>query len=154
MDDYSNRRDEKVIADRDELLALLDKCDIGWLGLSRNDEPYVVPVNFTREGNRLYIHSSPIGKKIDYLTANPIVCLTALPEHSYIEGKGNYHYRCVICYGIASIVADREEKLAAYQSLCAKIDPTVMSDVDDDCLERSAIIRIDIEKITGKHGKE
>lgn len=152
MDDYHNRREKQVISDSEELLAILDACDFGWLGLSRDDKPYVLPVNFTREGDKLYIHSSPTGKKIDYIKASPKVCLTAVDNPQYVEGRGNYRYRCVICYGTASVVEDREEMLAAYQSLCAKIDPLVMQDVDDECLDRSAIIRIDITKLTGKHG--
>ncbi|MFH2056660.1 MAG: pyridoxamine 5'-phosphate oxidase family protein [bacterium] len=154
MDDFRNRRQKQEITDREELLAILDKCDIGWLGMSRADEPYVLPVNFTREGEKLYIHCSPTGKKIDFLIANPNVCLTALENPEYIEGRGNYRYRCVICYGKARLVEDREEMLAAYQSLCAKIDPLVMEDINDDCLDRSAIICIEIEKLTGKHGVE
>lgn len=154
MDDYRNRREEQTIDDQEQLLEILDRCEIGWLGTSRNLEPYVVPVNFTREKQKLYVHCSPTGKKIDFINANPNVCLTALETPEYIEGRGNYRYRSVICYGRASIVENREEKLAAYQSLCAKIDPLVMQDVDEDCLERSAIICIEISKMTGKHGVE
>jgi nitroimidazol reductase NimA-like FMN-containing flavoprotein (pyridoxamine 5'-phosphate oxidase superfamily) len=111
-----------------------------------------VPVNFTREGNSIYIHSSPTGMKIDCIRRNSGVCLTVLARHRYLEGIGNYSYQCVIVYGRASLVADNEERLEAYRSLCAKIDPVVMSDVDDDCVARSAIIRIEIDKITGKKG--
>ncbi len=154
MDQYQNRRTEQEITDYDELLQIIDACDIGWLGLTAGTEPYVIPVNFTREDDRLYIHCSPTGKKIDIIAKNPNVCLTALSEHKYIEGEGNYSYRCAICYGQASVVESREEMVAAYQSLCARIDPSVMADVTDKCLDRSAIICIDIEKITGKHGVE
>ena len=152
MDDHHKRRRRQVIADETLLLELLDSTDIGFLGLSRGDKPYVVPVNFTRQGKCLYIHSAPGGRKIDYLKANPNVCLTVLASHRYLAGEGNYSFRSVIVTGQAVLVEDREEKIAAYQSLCRKIDPLVMPQVTDDCIDRSAIVRIDIKTMSGKKG--
>lgn len=152
METPEARNQKQVITDRETLLGLLDDADIGFLGLHTGEYPYVVPVNFTREGDSIYVHSSPTGMKIDCIRRDATVCLTVLGKHDYLDGVGNYSYQCAIVYGRASLITDQEEILEAYRSLCSKIDPVVMSDVNDDCIGRSAIIRIEIEEITGKKG--
>lgn len=61
---------------RVECMALLSAQRIGRLGCSRNGQPYVVPITFALEGNHLYSFSLT-GQKIDWMRANPLVCVQA-----------------------------------------------------------------------------
>jgi uncharacterized protein len=58
----------------EECRELLVRTGFGHLGCARNDEPYVVPIYFVYEEERLYGFST-FGKKIEWMRANPKVCI-------------------------------------------------------------------------------
>lgn len=64
-----------VEMNRAESLAVLGSTHLGHLACVRDGVPYVVPVYFAFEGGFLYGVSAP-GKKIDWMRANPAVCLS------------------------------------------------------------------------------
>jgi uncharacterized protein len=59
---------------RQECGELLNRVSIGRLGCSLNDQPYVVPVSFSYETDRIYVFST-LGKKIKWMRQNPKICL-------------------------------------------------------------------------------
>ena len=59
---------------RQECGELLNRVSIGRLGCALNDQPYVVPVSFSDETDRIYVFST-LGKKIKWMRQNPKVCL-------------------------------------------------------------------------------
>jgi uncharacterized protein len=58
----------------DECTDLLSRVSFGRLACSLNDKPYIVPVCFAYEAERVYVFST-VGKKIDWMRQNPKVCL-------------------------------------------------------------------------------
>ena len=58
----------------EECLDSVARAAVGRLGCSLNDQPYVVPIYFAYEGEWLYVFSTP-GKKIEWMRANPKVCV-------------------------------------------------------------------------------
>ena len=59
-----------------ECAEILSRNDLGRLGCSRYDQPYIVPIHysFDAERNCLYAFST-IGQKIEWMRENPKVCL-------------------------------------------------------------------------------
>ncbi len=57
-----------------ECSELLKRVSIGRLGCSLDDQPYVVPVQFSYESDSIYIFSTA-GKKIKWMRKNAKVCL-------------------------------------------------------------------------------
>ena len=53
---------------------VLVRATIGRLGCSLDNQPYVVPVYLAYEPGRVYVFST-IGKKIEWMRANPKVCI-------------------------------------------------------------------------------
>ena len=58
----------------EECLAVLGRCRIGRLGCARDNQPYVVPVHFSLDGDSLYSFAT-LGQKITWMRDNPKVCL-------------------------------------------------------------------------------
>jgi nitroimidazol reductase NimA-like FMN-containing flavoprotein (pyridoxamine 5'-phosphate oxidase superfamily) len=58
----------------EECREILVHTGFGHLGCTRNDEPYVVPIYFVYEQERLYGFST-FGRKIEWMRANPKVCI-------------------------------------------------------------------------------
>jgi len=55
---------------------LLARLGMGRLGCACNNQPYVIPIYFAYEPERLYGFST-IGKKIEWMRDNPLVCVEA-----------------------------------------------------------------------------
>ena len=65
-----------VATSQHECSDLLKRISIGRLACSLDNQPYVVPVRFSYEPDRIYIFST-VGKKIKWMRQNPKVCLQA-----------------------------------------------------------------------------
>ena len=61
---------------RQESLEVLARTHLGRLACARQMQPYVVPIHFAYQDNSLYSFSL-LGQKIDWMRANPLVCVEA-----------------------------------------------------------------------------
>lgn len=61
---------------RQASLDFLAHIHVGRLGCSHADQPYVVPIYFSYQGDFLYTFST-VGQKIEWMRANPLVCIQA-----------------------------------------------------------------------------
>ena len=75
-----------------EIDAMLARHQVGRLGCTANDRPYVVPVNYVYDGSNIYCYSAP-GRKIDTMREQPLVAF----EVDEIESDSSW--RCVIIEG-------------------------------------------------------
>nr|MDQ2705825.1 pyridoxamine 5'-phosphate oxidase family protein [Pseudomonadota bacterium] len=86
--------------DRSECMTLLREARFGRLACARDGQPYVVPISFAVDGNDLYSFSL-IGQKVEWMRANPKVCVQA----DVFEPDGEW--RSVVCYGRYEELPDR-----------------------------------------------
>ncbi len=61
---------------RQESLEVLARTHLGRLACARGMQPYVVPIHFAYQNHWLYSFSV-LGQKIDWMRANPLVCVEA-----------------------------------------------------------------------------
>lgn len=61
---------------QDDCRKLLKRVPMGRLACSLENQPYIVPVCFAYEAERLYVFSTA-GKKIEWMRQNPKVCVQA-----------------------------------------------------------------------------
>ena len=59
---------------QDECRTALGRVSFGRLACARDHQPYVVPIYFSYDGTYLYGFST-LGKKIEWMRSNPLVCL-------------------------------------------------------------------------------
>jgi nitroimidazol reductase NimA-like FMN-containing flavoprotein (pyridoxamine 5'-phosphate oxidase superfamily) len=59
-----------------QCVELLSRIQLGRLGCSRFDQPYIVPIHFSFDAERHCVYAfSTIGQKIEWMRKNPKVCL-------------------------------------------------------------------------------
>jgi hypothetical protein len=81
---------------------LLEKYSIGRLGLTFQNESYIVPVTYKYGQGRVFFHSAKQGKKVDFIKNNSRVCFEV---DEYEKG-----WASVICYGTLNLREDIEAK--------------------------------------------
>ena len=147
------RRNDKEIRDRSELESIMETAAVCRIGLSENNIPYVVPVNYGYKENRLYFHAAPQGKKIDIIRQNNHVCFEIDIDCEVVKSETpcawGMRYRSVIGFGKAFPVQEFEEKKAALNLICAHYSGNAF-DFTKDQMEKVAVFRVEIESMTGK----
>lgn len=104
------------IEDRNVINAILKKCRTCYVGMSDNDVPYVLPMNFGIEGDRVILHSAQEGRMWETIKKNPKVCLnwTLGEELAWQDQQVGCSYRVksssVIIEGTVEIIDDNVEK--------------------------------------------
>ncbi len=153
--DAQMRRSDKEITDRDVLERLLDDAQVLHLGLVDEGRPYVVPLNFGREGDVLYVHCAAEGRKLRCLTAQPAVCveverLDRVTKGSSACGEWTSHYESAIGFGTARVLADEADRERGLQAIMAKYSGRRDWTFKPETLAKTIVVRIDLERLTGK----
>jgi uncharacterized protein len=148
------RRAEKEITNRREIDDILSKATICRIGLIDHGTPYIVPLNYGYKDNCLYFHSAPQGNKIELLKHNPTVCFEIEHDLSLITTgipcKWSMHYKSVIGYGTASFITNICEKQEALSIIINHYSPGTSYEIPENNLHEIVIIKVEINKITGK----
>ena len=149
---------ERQVTDPQQILDILDKGKVLYLGLCAGDEPYVVPMNYgyTMEEGKLvmYLHSAVQGKKLDMIQNNPKVFFALDCDRQPFDGvkpcQYGMVYSSVMGKGIAQIVEDVEEKKKA-MTILMKTQTGRDFQFVDRLVSIVTVIRIDVLEYTAKH---
>ncbi|MCJ7444869.1 MAG: pyridoxamine 5'-phosphate oxidase family protein [Methanotrichaceae archaeon] len=131
-----------------ECSALLAKSRYGRLGLSMNDEPYVIPMSHVYFGGKVYLHSRGKGKKVEFAAKNPNVCFQ-------VDRLDKNHWSSVVVYGIVRLSSDLDAKMRMFDAFIQKeMEGHGGKQFDRDQLEKMdmTIWEIEIREITGREG--
>lgn len=151
------RRKDREVTDFQEIIKIIDECQIVRLGLADGEYPYIVPVNFAyqvADGQiSLYIHGAMAGRKYEMLCKNPVCSFEMdIPlEMDCITEKGSVtmRYKCVM--GKAEVMfLEGHEKQAALDGIMARYEETRNFDYNKSCMNNTAIAKLTITEITAK----
>lgn len=121
--------------------------------------PYGVPLSLANTDDETwYFHCAQEGDKLDALRANPRVWLSATttcaPYYDSLQGSYTLQFKSAMAHGVAEIVTDDEEKIAALRAICERFLPKHMDGFDASIarsLGRTTVVRIKLtEPPTGK----
>lgn len=147
------RRRSREIADRAEIEAIIRADRVMHLALAHDNVPFLVPVFYGFDGSALYFHSASAGTKIEILKANDRVCFEITVDHGVVTAEAacdfEAQHRTVIGSGRARFVEDEAEKIRALDLIVAKFTDRGF-EYPKAKLGITTVIRIDIERITGK----
>lgn len=112
--------------------------------------PYVVPLNFVRRGQSLYIHCAPEGHKLDCIRANPNVAFSLTADVRIDREKSTTYYKSLCGLGTAVIVEDPAEKGRALDALAERYAALCPRPAPESAVARTGVVRVDIVALTGK----
>jgi nitroimidazol reductase NimA-like FMN-containing flavoprotein (pyridoxamine 5'-phosphate oxidase superfamily) len=147
------RRKDRALGEA-EALHLLEAAE--WGVLATVDEagwPYAVPVNHAVVEGALIIHSATVGHKLDNLAFNPKVSYCVVTVAETLPLELSTRYASAIVFGRAELLMDDYAKREALRALglrFAKAHPDLVDREIEKDLNRTTVVRIHIERVTGK----
>ena len=111
-----NRISYKASHEVSDLYSILDDNLVAHVGLVQDGRPLVIPMAYGRVDDTIYLHGSSGSRLMRLLHDEPEVCvsiteLTALKVARSTFNSG-MHYRSVVIFGKASLVADVDKNRA------------------------------------------
>ena len=116
------RRSDREVKDFDEIIKIVEKCDVCRLAFSDEEYPYIVPLNFGHQAEDgklvLYFHGANEGKKYDLIEKNNRAGFEMDCSHRLIASLDScsctMEYESVIGNGLIQFVPEEEK----YDALC------------------------------------
>ncbi|HSQ02516.1 MAG TPA: pyridoxamine 5'-phosphate oxidase family protein [Burkholderiales bacterium] len=112
--------------DFDTIARILDEALYCHIGFVENGQPYVMPMAFGRDGDRLYVHGSVAGRTLKTLASGIPLCVTVTHFDGLVFARSGFHssinYRSVIILGKA-VLLQGEEKYRAMDVIIDHLMP-------------------------------
>jgi nitroimidazol reductase NimA-like FMN-containing flavoprotein (pyridoxamine 5'-phosphate oxidase superfamily) len=131
---------------------------VGYLGLSMQGLPYVVPLTYGYIDGKILFHCGLEGKKLDYIRGNNRVCFTVSrhfgemvphPQRAICHVNSD----SVICYGIARIIDDVIERRKVLDMFNQCLQPNAKEITIEDVANCSAV-EIQVNEMTGREERD
>jgi uncharacterized protein len=105
---------EKTVNDRGTAYAILDAGFVAHVAVVDNEgQPYVVPVGYARDGDRVLFHGSTGSRLFRDLAAGQRTCLTVTLLDGMVLARSTFessmHYRGVMVLGECSVLEDADK---------------------------------------------
>jgi nitroimidazol reductase NimA-like FMN-containing flavoprotein (pyridoxamine 5'-phosphate oxidase superfamily) len=113
--------------DRDTVYRILDEGLICHIGFEVEGQPFVIPMAYARDGNRLILHGSIASRLMTRLAGGCEACVTVTLLDGLVLARSQFHhsmnYRSVVAFGRARPLQADEEKLQALERLVEHLVP-------------------------------
>lgn len=143
---------------QEECEKILERGRTGVLTVLGDDGyPYTVPINYYYTDGKVYLHCAKSGHKLDAIRSNPKVSFCVVERDDILQEKFTTLFKSAVAFGKAEILADKEEMRSSVTALAEKYCSDFLDEVPAE-VERGfdilCMIKINIEHLTGKQGKE
>ena len=143
--------------DRDTVYKILDSGIVCHVGFSVDGQPYVIPTNYGRAGDILYIHGSAASRMLRTLSEGIPMCVTVTHLDGLVLARSAFHhsvnYRSVVVLGTAKLVEDPAEKREALRIFTEQVMKGRWDDVrqpTEQELKGTTVLRIALEEVSAK----
>jgi nitroimidazol reductase NimA-like FMN-containing flavoprotein (pyridoxamine 5'-phosphate oxidase superfamily) len=143
--------------DRETVYAILDEGFICHVGFAVDGQPFVIPTGYARDGDKLYLHGSQASRMLRNLANGIDACVTVTIVDGLVLARSAFHhsmnYRSVLVFGRATLVDEREEKLAALLALSEHIVRGRWNDVREPTEEeliQTTVLCLPLEEASAK----
>jgi uncharacterized protein len=143
--------------DRETIYGILDATILCHVGFVQDGQPLVIPTNYAREGDTLFLHGATTSRLIRHVGEGGPVCISVAVLDGLVLAKSAFHhsvnYRSAVVFGNGRLVADEAEKLRALELFTERVMPGRWQAVrppNAQELRATAVAAIDIESASAK----
>jgi uncharacterized protein len=143
--------------DEETVYSILDSAFVCHVGFSVDGQPFVIPTNYGRSGNTLYLHGSAASRMLKNLSAGVPVCVTVTHVDGLVLARSAFHhsvnYRSVVILGTARLVDDPTEKNEAMRLFTEHVMKGRWDDVrqpTEQELKATTVLALPLEEVSAK----
>ena len=143
--------------DRETVYSILDTAFVCHVGFSVDGQPFVIPTNYGRSGDTLYLHGSAASRMLNTLSAGVPVCVTVTHVDGLVLARSAFHhsvnYRSVVILGKAQLVEDPAEKMEALRIFTEHVMKGRWNDVripTEQELKATTVLSLPLEEVSAK----
>lgn len=143
--------------DAETIHAILDAAFVCHVGFVVDGQPFVIPTNYARDGEKLYLHGSSASRMLRTLAGGVQVCVTVTHVDGLVLARAAFHhsvnYRSVVALGRAVLVEDRDEKMHALELFTNYVVPGRWDEVrtpTDQELKATSVLSLDLKQVSAK----
>lgn len=112
------RHPERGAYDEQTIFEILDGNFICHVGFIVDNQPFVIPTIYGREGDKIYFHGAPASRMLGSLKSGIPVCVTVTMVDGLVLARSVFHhsmnYRSVVLFGTAAELPDAEKNHALH----------------------------------------
>jgi uncharacterized protein len=143
--------------DEETVFQILDTGFVCHVGFNVDGQPFVIPTNYGRKGDTLYLHGSAASRMLKTLSGGVPVCVTVTHVDGLVLARSAFHhsvnYRSVVILGTARLVDDRAEKLEALRTFTEHVMKGRWDDVrqpTDQELKATTVLALPLSEVSAK----
>ncbi|MGH7125895.1 MAG: pyridoxamine 5'-phosphate oxidase family protein [Stellaceae bacterium] len=151
------RLHERGHYDRETVYAILDAGFICHVGYLIDDQPYVTPTSYWREGDRVYWHGSSASRMLRTISKGIKVCLTVTHVDGLVLARSGFHssinYRAVMAFGEAEVITDEAHKRNALEAFVEHVTPgrwDMLRPVTSQELKGTTVLSMNLSEVSAK----
>lgn len=148
---------EKARYDEPTVHAILDAGLVAHVGFVDEGQPYVIPMLYARDGDRIYLHGARKARIAQLLASGLPVCVNVTLLDGVVAARSAFNssmnYRSVVVFGAGRLLEDEGEQLRALRVLSEQVFPgrwDELRDPTDSEIRQTAVISLPIETATAK----
>ncbi|MBH1941772.1 pyridoxamine 5'-phosphate oxidase family protein [Mobilitalea sibirica] len=151
------RRKDREVTDINDILDILQKCDVCRIAFFDNEYPYILPLNFgyvyENDVIKLYFHGAKEGKKLQLIKNNPKVAFEMDCSHKLITGKKacdyTMEYESICGTGVIEIL-DEDQTEYALTQIMKQYSDQYSFEFDERYLKAVSVLQLTVKQINGK----
>lgn len=143
--------------DQETVYSILDSGFVCHVGFNVDGQPYVIPTNYGRSGDMLYLHGSAASRMLRTLSEGVPVCVTVTHVDGLVLARSAFHhsvnYRSVVILGTARLVEDPAEKMEALRIFTEHVMKGRWDDVrqpTEQELKGTTVLALPLEEVSAK----
>ena len=143
--------------DLETINAILDAGFLAHVGFSVDNQPYVIPTLYGRDGEKLYLHGSAASRMLGRLESGIPGCITVTLVDGLVLARSAFHhsmnYRSVVAFGTAHRIDEPVQKTRALRIISEHLIAGRWNDVRNPSereLKATAVLEFSIEEASAK----
>jgi nitroimidazol reductase NimA-like FMN-containing flavoprotein (pyridoxamine 5'-phosphate oxidase superfamily) len=143
--------------DKETIHAILDEGLVCHVGFAVDGQPFVMPMTYARDGDRILIHGSRASRAMKAVAAGADACVTVTLNDGLVLARSAFHhsmnYRSVVMLGKGRAIDDPEAKLEAFRRYFDRLIPGRWNDVRPPSrseMDQTYMVEIPIDEASAK----
>lgn len=151
------RARERGSYDKQIVYEILDAGKICHVGITRDEQPFVIPMSYARVNKTIILHGALNSRLCKSLIEGMPACVTVTHLDGLVLARSAFHhslnYRSVVAFGTARLINDEQQKKNALNAIVEFLAPGRTTDCrapNKKELNATSVIEFEIEQASAK----